>query len=48
MAMKYTLINKRTGKTILKFRTREDARVAKADRGYKHAILNLETNTIIR
>lgn len=49
MTKKYQLINRKTGKaTNLKYWTREDARIAKADRGFKHAILNTETGITVR
>lgn len=49
MTKKYVLINRKTGKaTNMKYWTREDARIAKADRGFKHSILNLETKEIVR
>lgn len=49
MTKKYQLVNRKTGKTTnLKFWTREDARNAKAARGFKHSILNAETGQVIR
>lgn len=44
----YTLVNRKTGKSVLKFATREQARIAKRERGFKHSILNVATNTIVR
>lgn len=45
----YALINRKTGKTLArKFWTREDARTAKRNSGFKYSILNLATGTVIR
>lgn len=45
----YQLINRKTGKLSgRKFWTREEARVAKRNAGFKHSIFNLQTLTIVR
>jgi hypothetical protein len=44
----YVLVNKNTGKQWRKAATREEARQLKASKGYKHAILNLTTNMVVR
>lgn len=45
----YALMNRKTGKvTGRKFATREAARTAKREGGFKHSIYNLLTGTVIR
>lgn len=45
----YALMNKKTGKiTGRKFATREAARTAKREGGFKHSIYKFDTGTIVR
>ena len=45
----YALMNRKTGKvTGRKFATREAARMAKREGGFKHSIYRLDTGTVIR
>ena len=45
----YQLMNRKTGKLSgRKYWTREDARIAKRQAGFKHVIIKLDTLTAVR
>lgn len=49
MTKNYQLMNRKTNKLSgRKFWTREEARIAKRNAGFKHAIVNLATGDVIR
>ena len=49
MTKKYAVVNRKTFKVpSIKFRTREEARQWKREKDFRYAIVNLETNEVVR
>ena len=48
MTKNYALVNKQSGKQWRTAATREEARVLKRSKGFKHAIVNLANNMVVR